>query len=163
QLIWWARTSRWGRVGNATQFAHAAGSGGAAAGSLTLSLGHLVFRSGSGGKGSLPKKLAKVPRKFRAILQKFTIGLVVPLSLGTFFLIQVDSGTRRWSQAATWWWVGVLAAVLAIFAFGNPIAWSAQPFSKRRLRTVFALKRETNAKGDVSVGPVPTEQEPLLS
>jgi len=104
-----------------------------------------------------------VPRKFRAVLQKFAIGLVVPLSLATFFLIAIDSGTRPWSKAATWWWVGVLAAVLAIFAFGNPIAWSAQPFYKRRLRSVFALKRETNANGDVTVGPVPTEQEPLLS
>jgi hypothetical protein len=163
QLIWWARTSRWGRVGNATQFAHAAGSVGAATASLALSLGHLVFRSGSGGKGSLPKKLATVPRKFRAVLQKLAIGLVVPLSLATFFLIAIDSGTRRWSKTATWWWVGVLAAVLAIFAFGNPIAWSAQPFYKRRLRSVFALKRETDAEGHVTVGPVATDQEPLLS
>ena len=62
-----------------------------------------------------------------------------PCRWSTFFLIAIDSGTRRWSKAATWWWVGVLAAVLAIFAFGNPIAWSAQPFYKRRLRSVFAL------------------------
>ena len=163
QLIWWGRTSRFGRVGNATQFGHAAGSVGTATASIALSLGHLVFRSGSGGKGSLPKKLAKVPRKFRMILQKFAIGLVVPLSLLTFFLIAIDSGTRRWTTTATWWWVAVLAAVLAIFAFGNPIAWSAQPFYKRRLRSVFALKRETNADGDVTVRPVATDQEPLLS
>ena len=163
QLLWWSRTSRFGRVGNATQFAHGAGSVGAATASFALSLAHLVFRSGSGGKGSLPNKLAKVPRKFRAIVQKFAIGLVVPLSLATFFLIAIDSGTRRWSKGATWWWVGVLAAVLTIFAFGNPIAWSAQPFYKRRLRSVFALKRETNAAGDVTVGTVATDQEPLLS
>ena len=150
QLIWWGRTSRFGRVGNATQFGHASGSVGTATASIALSLGHLVFRSGSGGKGGLPTKLAKVPRKFRTILQKFAIGLVVPLSLLTFFLIAIDSGTRPWSKGATWWWVGVLAAVLAIFAFGNPIAWSAQPFYKRRLRSVFALKRETNADGDVT-------------
>ena len=164
QLIWWARTSRVSRVGNATEFAHAAGSVGAATGWIALSLGHLVFRSGgSGGKGSLPKKLAKVPRKFRLILQKFLIGLVVPLSLLTFFLIAIDSGTRPWSKGATWVWVAVLAAVLAIFAVGNPIAWSAQPFYKRRLRSVFALKRDTNADGVVTVGPVAADQEPLLS
>jgi hypothetical protein len=57
----------------------------------------------------------------------------------------------------------VLAAVLAIFAFGNPIAWSAQPIYKRRLRSVFALKRETDADGNVTVGPVATDPEPLLS
>ena len=163
QLIWWARTSRVSRVGNATQFAHAAGSVGAATGSLALSLGHLVFRSGSGGKGSIPKKLAKVPRKFRVILQKFLIGLVVPLALLTFFLIAIDTGTRPWTSGATWSWVGVLAAVLAIFAVGNPIAWSAQPFYKRRLRTVFALKRNTSADGDATVGPVAADQEPMLS
>ena len=130
--------------------------------SLALSFGHLVFRPGSGGTGGLSKRLAKVPHRFRIILQKVLIGLVVPLSLFVFFLIAIDSGTRPWTTTATWWWIGTLAAVLAIFAFGNPIAWSAQPFYKRRLRTVFALRRE-GKDGDVTVAPVPSDQEPALS
>ena len=166
QLIWWARTSRFGHTGtgdvSSAQLARGAGSVATAAGSLVLSFGHLVFRSGSGGKGSLPKRIAKLPVKLRTLVQKLAIGVVVPLSLFVFFLIAIDSGTRPWTSTGTWWWVAVLAAVLAIFAFGNPIAWSAQPFYKRRLRTVFALKREMHA-GAVTVGPVPTDQEPALS
>lgn len=162
QVIWWARNSRFGYSGQASQFARGAGSVATAAGSLALSLGHLILRSGSGGKGSLPKRLAKVPHRFRTVLQKLAIGVVVPLSLLVFFLIAIDSGTRPWTTAATWWWVGVLAAVLAVFAIGNPIAWSAQPFYKRRLRSVFALRREVK-DGVVTVGPVPTDEEPSLS
>ncbi len=162
QVIWWARTSRFGYSEQATQFGRGAGSVAAAAGSLALSLGHLVLRSGSGGKGSLPKRLAKVPRGVRLVLQKLAISVVVPLSLLVFFLIAIDSGTRRWTTTATWWWVAVLTVVLAVFAIGNPIAWSAQPFYKRRLRSVFALRRETH-DGDVTVGPVPTDEEPALS
>ncbi|MEY2402360.1 MAG: hypothetical protein QOJ08_2471, partial [Ilumatobacteraceae bacterium] len=162
QLIWWARTSRIGESDGNAQFARGAGSVATAAGSLAVSFGHLVFRSGSGGKGSVPKRLAKVPLRLRTLLQKLLIGLVVPLSLFVFFLIAIDSGTRPWTTTGTWWWIGVLAAVLAIFAFGNPIAWSAQPFYKRRLRTVFALKRETS-NGEATVGPVPSDEEPTLS
>ncbi|MEP7111835.1 MAG: hypothetical protein ABI862_01095 [Ilumatobacteraceae bacterium] len=166
QLIWWARTSRFGDTGDtnvsATQLSRGAGSVATAAGSLALSLGHLVFRSGSGGKGSLPKRFAKVPRGLRTLLQKLTIGIIVPLSLFVFFLIAVDSGTRPWTNIGTMWWIGVLVVVLAIFAFGNPIAWSAQPFYKRRLRSVFALSRQVNNDG-VTVGPVPSDQEPSLS
>jgi hypothetical protein len=162
QLIWWARTSRFGYSGSTTQFGHAAGSVSTAAASLALSVGHLVFRSGSGGKGGISTRFAKLPRRFRTILQKLLIGLLVPLSLLVFFLIAIDSGTRHWTNTATWWWVGVLAVVLLIFAVGNPIAWSAQPFYKRRLRSVFALRREVNGDS-VTVGPVPTDQEPALS
>jgi hypothetical protein len=162
QLLWWARTSRFGRPEGTTQAARAAGSVATAVASLALSFGHLVFRSGSGGTSNLPKRLAKVPHRFRTLLQKVLIGLVVPLSLFVFFLIAIDSGTRPWTTTATQWWIGILVAVLAIFAFGNPIAWSAQPFYKRRLRTVFALRREVN-DGDVTVGPVPSDQEPALS
>lgn len=166
QLIWWARTSRFGITGDSNissdQLSRGAGTVATAAGSLALSLGHLVFRSGSGGKGSLPKYLAKVPRGLRTLLQKVTIGVIVPLSLFVFFLIAVDSGTRRWTTTGTWWWIGVLVVVLAIFAFGNPIAWSAQPFYKRRLRSVFALSRQVNKDG-VTVGPVPSDKEPSLS
>ena len=161
QLLWWARTSRFGRPEGTTQAARAAGSVATAVVSLALSFGHLVFRSGAGGTNGLSKKLAKVPHRFRMVLQKVLIGLVVPLSLFVFFLIAIDSGTRPWTTTATWWWIGVLVAVLAIFAFGNPIAWSAQPFYKRRLRTVFALRREVN-NGAVTVGPVPSDQEPAL-
>jgi Patatin-like phospholipase len=163
QLLWWARTSRIGYRGDASQFTRGAGSVAAAVASFALSIGHLVFRSGSGGKGSLPGKLAKVPRKFRTILQKVTVGFVVPLSLVVFFLIAVDSGTRRWTSRATWWWAAILVLVAAVFAFGNPITWSAQPFYKRRLRTVFALKRTTGSDGRVTVGPVAAVQEPKLS
>jgi hypothetical protein len=162
QLIWWARTSRIGRTGDHSQFTRGAGSVATAAGSLALSMGHLVFRSGSASKGALPKRIAKLPAKLRTTLQKLVIGVVVPLSLFVFFLIAIDSGTRRWTTTATWWWVGVLCTVLAIFAFGNPIAWSAQPFYKRRLRSVFALKRQIDG-GEVTIGPVPTDQEPMLS
>ncbi len=163
QLVWWARTSRFGHSGSDSdaQLGRGFGSVATAAGSLALSFGHLVFRSGSGGPGSL-KRLAKLPTKLRALLQKFAIGVVVPLSLFVFFLIAIDSGTRRWTTAGTWWWIGVLVVVLVIFATANPIAWSAQPFYKRRLRTVFALSRVTDGES-VTVGPVPTDQEPMLS
>lgn len=163
QLIWWARTSRFGHSGSDSdaQLARGFGSVATAAGSLVVSFGHLVFRSGSGGRGSL-KRLAKVPAKVRALVQKLAIGVVVPLSLFVFFLIAIDSGTRRWTTAGTWWWAGVLVAVLVIFASANPIAWSAQPFYKRRLRTVFALSRVTTGES-VTVSPVPTVQEPMLS
>jgi hypothetical protein len=163
QLIWWARTSRFGHSGSDSeaQVARGAGSVATAAGSLALSFGHLVFRSGSGGRGGL-KRLSKLPTKLKALLHKLMIGIVVPASLFVFFLIAVDSGTRRWTTAATWWWVGALVVVLLIFATANPIAWSAQPFYKRRLRTVFALSR-VNDGTSVVVGPVPTDQEPLLS
>ncbi len=162
QLMWWARTSRFGRPEGTTQAARAAGSVATAVASLALSFGHLLFRSGSGGTNNLPKRLAKIPHRLRTLLQKVLIGLVVPLSLFVFFLIAIDSGTRPWTTTATWWWIGVLVAVLAIFAFGNPIAWSAQPFYKRRLRTVFALRREVK-DGEVTVGPVPSDQEPAMS
>ena len=163
QLIWWTRTSRFGHSGSDSeaQLNRGFGSVAAAAGSLALSFGHLVFRSGSGGQGSL-KRLAKLPTKLKLVLHKVAIGVVVPVSLLVFFLIAIDSGTRRWTTAGTWWWAGVLAAVLVIFAAGNPIAWSAQPFYKRRLRTVFALSR-TSDGASVTVGPVPTDQEPMLS
>jgi hypothetical protein len=161
QLLWWARTSRFGRDADTSQFARGAGSVATAVGSLALSFGHLVLRSSSGGTG-LPKKLAKIPHGVRNVLQKILIGLVVPLSLFVFFLIAIDSGTRPWSAAATWWWICVLTVVLLIFAFGNPIAWSAQPFYKRRLRTVFALKREVK-NGAATVGPVASDDEPHLS
>jgi hypothetical protein len=161
QLLWWARTSRFGRDDDTSQFTRGAGSVATAVGSLALSFGHLVLRSSSGGSG-LPKRLAKIPHRLRTLLQKLLIGLVVPLSLFVFFLIAIDAGTRPWTTTATRWWVGVLAVVLLIFAFGNPIAWSAQPFYKRRLRTVFALKREMK-NGEVTVRPVPSDQELTLS
>ena len=163
QLIWWARTSRFGYDPDASQVARGAGSVAVAAGSLAVSLAHLLFRSGpGGGRGSLSGRLAKLPQKVRIIVQKLAIGLVVPLALAAFFLVAIDTGTRRWTTTATWWWVAVLVVELAIFAFGNPIAWSAQPFYKRRLRTVFALKRQMK-DGAVTVGPVAATEESRLS
>ena len=162
QIIWWARTSRFGYDSDASQLARGAGSVAVAAGSLAASLGHLLFRSGQGGRGSLPRRFATLPRKVRVVVQKLLIGLVVPAALAVFFLVAIDSGTRHWSTAATSWWVAVLVVELAIFAFGNPIAWSAQVFYKRRLRTVFALKRQMK-DGAVTVGPVAATDESTLS
>ncbi|HZX56868.1 MAG TPA: hypothetical protein VFE86_19435, partial [Ilumatobacteraceae bacterium] len=162
QLIWWARTSRFGYDPDTSQIARGAGSVAVAAGSLAVSLGHLLFRSGPGGRGGLPRRLATLPRKVRIIVQKLAIGFVVPLALAAFFLVAIDTGTRRWSTTATWWWLAILAVELAIFAFGNPIAWSAQPFYKRRLRTVFALKRHME-NGAVTVAPVAATDESTLS
>jgi len=162
QLIWWARTSRFGYEAGASQVARGAGSVAVAAGSLAVSLGHLLFRSGQGGRGSVSGRLATLPRKLRILVQKLAIGLVVPVALAVFFLVAIDSGTRRWTAAATWWWVAILVVELAIFAFGNPIAWSAQPYYKRRLRTVFALKRQM-VDGGVTVGPVAATDEYTLS
>jgi hypothetical protein len=162
QIIWWARTSRFGYDADASQLARGAGSVAVAAGSLAVSLGHLLFRSGQGGRGSLPRRFATLPRKVRVVVQKLLIGLVVPAALAVFFLVAIDSGTRHWSTAATSWWVAILVVELAIFAFGNPIAWSAQVFYKRRLRTVFALKRQTK-DGAVTVGPVAATDESTLS
>ena len=64
QLIWWAQDQS---VGPRPEMQRSSpmprGRSARQRGSMALSLGHLVFRSGSGGKGSLPKQLAKVPHK----------------------------------------------------------------------------------------------------
>ncbi len=163
QLVWWARTGRFGFLHASALGRRGTGSVASAVVSLSVAVLHLVTKSGSsGGRGSLPKTLAKVPARMRGVLQKLAVGVVVPLSLAVFLVVAIDAGTRRWTTGATVVWLAVAVVVAVVMRSGNPIAWSAQPFYKRRLRTVFALTRSTRG-GRVTVGPIASNEEPRLS
>ena len=161
--IWWARTGRYGFL-HASDLKVGTRSVATAVGSMAVAMAHLVTRSGSsGGRGSLPKKVAKIPHKLRTAVQKLAVAIAVPLSLVVFLLIAIDAGTRRWTRANTLVWLVVAALVSLVMVSANPIAWSAQPFYKRRLRSVFALHRVTDEHGRVTVAPIRSDQEPPMS
>jgi hypothetical protein len=162
KTLWWTRQDHSGLAGDVSHLVHGRGSISAAVVTTALSLGRLVFRSRPN-EDVLREKLARLPRRLRIVLTRMATYVLVAVPLVVFVLFAIDSGTRRWSNEATAWWVGILAVLTAMFAFGNPITWSPQPFYKRQLQTVFALERHTDADGGVTVGRIPTDHEPFLS
>ena len=139
---------------------------------------HVLFRNGSTLEGGT-SRLQKYARRLLAILQKVVVSILGPAGLMAGFLAAVSWSLDRpadstssskggtpdaahWTAAAT---VGFFLAAVAIglfFLLANPIAWSAQPFYKRRLRTVFCVRR-LRINGQTVAGPIPYSEEPKLS
>ncbi len=148
------------------------GTGGRSAsvtGALLVILGsalNVASKSGMSGITAAAGKVRAWPRKLLKIVSNVLLWVVGPLTLAVTFLVGVDLTTDGWSSQELLA-VVALGAVIGLLGWqGNPIAWSAQPFYKRRLRTVFSLERvieDHDGQTRVRVRAIPQEDEPRLS
>jgi Patatin-like phospholipase len=128
---------------------------GLGAGTLTLlagvaaQLGQLLRSSktaeGAGAARKLASKLGKGARLTVAYLAAALVGPLLFFGVFVFTvaaaLSEVGPGGALDNGDLAWIGAGVFAAFLVIYFFSDITNWSLHPFYKRRLATVFALKR----------------------
>lgn len=124
------------------------------AGTLTLlagvaaQLGHLLTSSKAReGAGKARELFGKLGKGLRLGIAYFAAALVGPLMLFAVFFLTVAAGMSEASAhggvdlGLVWVGLGLLAVFLALYFFADLTTWSLHPFYKRRLSSVFALRR----------------------
>ncbi|HWI94547.1 MAG TPA: patatin-like phospholipase family protein [Solirubrobacterales bacterium] len=99
------------------------------------------------GLGKARKAFGKLGKGLRLGLAYFAAALVGPLMLFAVFFLSVAAGMSEVDAPGAldggliWAGVGVLAIFLIVYFFADLTTWSLHPFYKRRLSSVFALRR----------------------
>lgn len=145
-LVQWLREDHLGGTG---------GKGvGFGAGTLALLAGvaaqlgnFLVSSKAREGLGKARKAFGKLGKGLRMGVAYFAAALVGPLMFFAVFSLTVAAGMSEVDVPGVidggliWAGVGVLAVFLIVYFFADLTTWSLHPFYKRRLSSVFALRR----------------------
>ena len=93
----------------------------------------------------------------QSLLATIAGGVVAPL-LALIALINIAFGGAQAGLGGNLTWVAVAAAIFfSLYAAADLNAWSLHPYYRRRLTSVFAVKR----KGDTTVEPLPQAEQKL--
>jgi hypothetical protein len=122
---------------------------------------HLLVNDGASAVSRLQS--SSWGRRALLVLRKVLIAVLVPFGLLAMLLAGVEWGTAEWSSSEWALLAGGLAFLALFFRYANPITWSAQPFYKRRLRTVFCLKRHDDGTNPPTADAIAYGDEPKLS
>lgn len=145
-LVQWVRDDHLGGTGDKGV--------GFGAGTLALLAGvaaqlgnFLVSSKARDGLGKAKKAFGKLGKGLRMGIAYFAAALVGPLMFFAVFALSVAAGMSEVGGPGAvdggviWVGVGVLAVFLVIYFFADLTTWSLHPFYKRRLSSVFALRR----------------------
>jgi len=115
---------------------------------VAAQLGHLLSSSKASDElGKARKAFGKLGKGLRMGIAYFAAALVGPLMLFAVFFLTVAAGMSEANgrgavdPGLVWSGIGVLAVFLVIYFFADLTTWSLHPFYKRRLSSVFALRR----------------------
>jgi hypothetical protein len=124
---------------------------------VAAQLGHLLTSSKTReGLGKARTLFTKLGKGLRLGIAYFAAALVGPLMLFAVFFLTVAAGMSEASGRGAvdpgliWSGIGVLAAFLVVYFFADLTTWSLHPFYKRRLSSVFALRR---VKAEAALDP----------
>jgi hypothetical protein len=156
-LVQWVREDHLGGTGDkGVGFGFGAGTLALLAG-IAAQLGNfLVSSKAREGLGKTRKAFGKLGKGLRIGIAYFAAALVGPLMLFAVFSLTVAAGMSEVDVPGVvdggliWAGVGVLAVFLIVYFFADLTTWSLHPFYKRRLSSVFALRR---VKADAALDP----------
>jgi hypothetical protein len=107
----------------------------------------LVSSKARDGLGKARKAFGKLGKGLRMGIAYFAAALVGPLMFFAVFALTVTAGMSEVGvpgavdSGVIWVGIGVLAVFLIVYFFADLTTWSLHPFYKRRLSSVFALRR----------------------